>query len=134
MRVEPGLRETAAEAGVQGFAQKQWQPLGGKRSPGNILDVSTPSKEPLTAERTCDKTLYLALGYRADHMLSVRAQLLQSCLTLCDPVDCILPGSSVCGILQARMLEWTAFSFQGASCHWDRIHTSYVFCIGKRVL
>ena len=30
----------------------------------------------------------------------------QSCLTLCDPVDCSPPGSSVFGILQARILEW----------------------------
>ena len=35
----------------------------------------------------------------------------QSCLTLCDPVDCSLPGSSVHGILQARILEWVAISF-----------------------
>ena len=32
----------------------------------------------------------------------------QSCLTLCDPVDCSPPGSSVHGILQARILEWGA--------------------------
>ena len=36
------------------------------------------------------------------------AQSLQSCLTLCDPVDRSLPGSSVHGILQARILEWAA--------------------------
>ena len=34
----------------------------------------------------------------------------QSCLTLCDPMDCSPPGSSVCGILQARILEWVAMS------------------------
>ena len=34
----------------------------------------------------------------------------QSRLTLCDPVDCSLPGSSVHGILQARILEWVAIS------------------------
>jgi len=38
----------------------------------------------------------------------VRAKLLQSCLTLCDPMDYSLPGSSVHGILQARILEWVA--------------------------
>ena len=32
----------------------------------------------------------------------------QSCPTLCDPMDCSLPGSSVHGILQARILEWVA--------------------------
>ena len=35
----------------------------------------------------------------------------QLCPTLCDPMDCSLPGSSVPGILQARILEWVAISF-----------------------
>ena len=35
----------------------------------------------------------------------------QSCLTLSDPMDCSLPGSSVPGILQARVLEWGAVAF-----------------------
>ena len=35
----------------------------------------------------------------------------QSCPTLCDPMDCSLPGSSVHGILQERTLEWAAISF-----------------------
>ena len=36
------------------------------------------------------------------------SEVAQSCLTLCDPVDCGLPGSSIHGILQARKLEWAA--------------------------
>ena len=39
------------------------------------------------------------------------AKSLQSCLTLCDPIDGSLPGSSVPGILQARTLAWVAISF-----------------------
>ena len=39
---------------------------------------------------------------------------LQSCLTLCDPIDCSPPGSLVPGILQARTLEWVAISFSNA--------------------
>ena len=35
----------------------------------------------------------------------------QSCPTLCDPVDCSLPGSSTHGIFQARVLEWVAIAF-----------------------
>jgi len=42
------------------------------------------------------------------------AKLLQSCLTLCDPIDGSLPGSPVPGILQARVLEWVAISFSNA--------------------
>ena len=41
-------------------------------------------------------------------MLCMRAKLLQVCGILCDPMDCSLPGSSVCGIFQARILEWVA--------------------------
>ena len=41
------------------------------------------------------------------------AKSLQSRLTLCSPVDCSLPGSSVCGILQARILEWVAMPSPG---------------------
>ena len=36
---------------------------------------------------------------------------LQLCLTLCDPMDCSLPGSSVNGVFQARVLEWGAITF-----------------------
>ena len=39
------------------------------------------------------------------------SEVAQSCPTLCDPMDCSLPGSSVHGILQARILEWVAISF-----------------------
>ena len=37
----------------------------------------------------------------------------QSCLTLCDPMDCSPPGSSVHGTFQARVLEWRAIAFSG---------------------
>ena len=41
----------------------------------------------------------------------VNSEVAQSCLTLCDPMDCSLPGSSVHGILQAIVLEWIAIPF-----------------------
>ena len=45
----------------------------------------------------------------------VKAVVTQSCLTLCDPMDCNPPGSSVHGILQARILDWVALSFSRGS-------------------
>ena len=51
----------------------------------------------------------------------MRAKSLQSCLTLCDPIDCILPDSSVHGILQARILEWVAM-LSSRGCSWPRNH------------
>ena len=45
------------------------------------------------------------------NLAAAAAKSLQSCLTLCDAMDCSLPGFSVQGILQARTLEWVAISF-----------------------
>jgi len=56
----------------------------------------------------------------------------QSCLTLCDPMNCSLPGPSVHGILQARILEWVAISFSRGSS-WFRDWT-WVSCIAGRLL
>ena len=54
-----------------------------------------------------------------------RSEVAQSCPTLCDPMDCSLPGSSVPGILQARILEWVAISFsRGSSRPRDRTQVS----------
>ena len=47
-------------------------------------------------------------------MYAAAAKLLQSCPTLCDPIDGSPPGSPVPGILQARTLEWVAVSFPNA--------------------
>ena len=64
----------------------------------------------------------------------VRAKLLQLCPTLCEPMDYSLPGFSVYGTLQARILESVAWpSSRGSS--WPRIQTlvSSISCIGKWV-
>ena len=56
----------------------------------------------------------------------------QSCLTLCNPMDCSPPDSSVHRILQARLLKWVAISFSRASS-WPRDWTS-ISCVGRRIL
>ena len=56
----------------------------------------------------------------------------RSYLTLCDPLDCSPPGSSVHGIFQARMLEWVAISYSRRSC-WHRDWT-HIPCISRWVL
>ena len=59
--------------------------------------------------------------------LYICAKSFQSCLTLCDPVDCNLPGTSEHGILQARILEWVAMpSSRGSSQSRDRTQVSYI--------
>ena len=56
----------------------------------------------------------------------------QSCPTLCDAMDYSPPGSSVHGILQARILEWVAVSFS-KGCSWPRDPT-WDSCIGRQIL
>ena len=48
------------------------------------------------------------------YMYAAAAKSLQSCPTLCDPIDGSPPGSPIPGILQARTLEWVAISFTNA--------------------
>ena len=55
------------------------------------------------------------------------SEVTQSCLTLCDPMDCSLPGSSVHGIFQAIVLEWIAISFfSGSSRPRDGTQVSHI--------
>ena len=63
------------------------------------------------------------------HLLyhTYESEVAQSSPTLCDPVDCSLPGFSVHGILQARTLEWVTISFsRGSSWPWDRTWVSRI--------
>ena len=55
------------------------------------------------------------------------SEVAQSCPTLYDPVNCSVPGSSILGILQARILEWVAISFsRGTSQPRDRTQVSRI--------
>ena len=69
--------------------------------------------------------LFCCLAYRIVTVflksIGQESEVSQSCLTLCDPMDCSLPGSSVHGIFQAIVLEWIAISFsRGSSQHRDQ--------------
>ena len=64
-----------------------------------------------------------------DHIFvwCLESEVAQSCLTLCDLMDCSLPGSSVHEIFQARVLEWVAISFsRGSSQPRDRTRVSRI--------
>ena len=80
-------------------------------------------------------------GWKQDYALSSRyspmnwliryyeseSEVSQSCPTICDPMDCGLPGSSVHWILQARILEWVAISFsRGSSRPRNRTQVSRI--------
>ena len=56
------------------------------------------------------------------------AELLQSCLTLCDTIDGSPPGSAAPGIFQARILEWVAISFSNACMHAKSLQSFLTLC------
>ena len=71
----------------------------------------------------CRQTLY-CLSHQGS---TNESEVAQSCPTLCDPVDCSLSGSSLHGILQARILEWVAIFFsRGSSQPRDRTWVSHI--------
>ena len=58
----------------------------------------------------------------------------ESCMAPGDPMDCSLRGSSVWGILKARILEWVAIPFsRGSSQTRDQTHISYLSCIRRQI-
>ena len=88
-------------------------------------DLSSPGIKPWSSAL---QATYLPLSHQGS--LSgpwKESEVAQSCPTLCDPVDCSLPSSSVHGILQARILEWVTISFsRGSSQHRDRTRVSRI--------
>ena len=76
----------------------------------------------------CDQLVDILLivgGNEVETTCNILIPCTQSCLTLCNPIGCSLPGSSVHRIFQARILEWVAISFsRGASKPRDQIVSS----------
>ena len=71
---------------------------------------------PLFWRKEADFVLYVVLQ---PSVPCATAKSLQSCPTLCDPIDGSPPGSAVSGILQARVLEWVAIAFSSVPCSRD---------------
>ena len=96
-----------------------------------VLATQWPAKssKPLSVSRKLSlREMYVSIN-------STCAKSLQSCLTLCDHMDCSPPGSSVHGILQAKIPEWFAMpSSRGSSLPGDGTHISCVSCTGRCVL
>ena len=63
--------------------------------------------------------VFTAGPYKLPLLYMKWSEVAQSCPTLCDPMDCSLPGSSIHGIFQARVLEWVSISFSRGSS-WPR--------------
>ena len=106
-------------------------------SPGSHRELdglSTHTWKAVSGQKFCKPPalciLYLSTKSSFSYIVNpsaAAATLLQSCPTLCDPIDSSPPGSSVPGILQARTLEWGATSFsRGSSRPRDRTQVSRI--------
>ena len=96
------------DSSVRGIFQArilEWLPFP---SPGVLPDPAIEPTSPASAGRSCT-------AEPPEKPSAAAAKSLQSCPTLCDPIDGSPPGSPVPGILQARTLEWVAISFSRGS-------------------
>ena len=88
-----------------------------------ILEPSKIRKPPKMDGHISNQSTSILLIFHIIHQkviaVCVYVLVAQSCPTLCDPMDCSLPGSSIHGILQARILAWIAISFSRKSS-WPR--------------
>ena len=97
--------------------------------------TSSDPKASLGPATMCPEVTFWFFLLSTHQLVCMCAKLLQSCLTLWDPMDCSPPASSVHGILQARKLEWVAMpSCSGSSQTRDWTCVSYVACTGRQVL
>ena len=95
-------------------------------SPRNLPD---PEIKPTSlTSHTLAGRFFTTSAARETHTLhEVKVLVAQSCLTLCDPMDCSPPGSSVHGISQARILEWVVLPFiRGPSQCRDQTQVSHI--------
>ena len=83
-------------------------PVGGFHAVWKLLHKLLPP--PAGSPSLTLLSLFLSFIFRP----AAAAKSLQSCLTLCNPIDGSPPGSPIPGILQARTLEWVAISFSNA--------------------
>ena len=106
-----------------GFPRQEYWSGSPFASPGNLLH---PGTEPVFPIWQLD-SLSLSHLESPEHLLCLLCSVVQLCPILCSPVDCSRLGSSVHGILQARILEWVARpSSEGSSRPRDRTQVSLI--------
>ena len=88
-------------------------------------DITFPTKVRLVKAMVFPVDMY---GYAP-----AAAKSLQSCPTLCDPIDCSPRGSSVHGILQARVLEWGAIAFSSSDLELPKTKSATVSTFSRSI-
>ena len=107
--VTPWTTDRQAPLSMGFYQQEYWSGLPSLSPWDHLIQGSNPCLLYLVHWQTDS----LPLCHLGSPLLAA-AKSLQSCLTLCDPIDGSPPGSPIPGILQARTLEWVAISFSNA--------------------
>ena len=117
---------------VSRYTEQLWRQTSLAVWLGPDVEHQTPTPHRPTIEHSLSQLATVKICWELQPEINTS---LQSCLTFCDPIDCSSPGSSIHGILQARMLAWVAMSYSKISSRpRDWTHIAYVFCIGRWVL
>ena len=88
---------------------------------GETLDLTFRDKEEVNSNEIHATHLSEWIKFKTEEFadkdveIESESEAAESCPTLCDPMDCSLPGSSLHGILQARVLKWVTISFSRGS-------------------
>ena len=99
-----------------------WLLSMGSQSRTRLSDFTITIKQSITENA-------LARWVGATYLLSlVKVKITQSCLTLCDSMDCSLQGYSVHGILQSRILEWIAIPFSKGIFPTQELNPGLLHC------
>ena len=120
-------RERNRRSGISSYSYESTDPIVGATSswpPSIYLPKGLPPN-----------TITLRLSFEQMNLVSEWVsewviEAAQLCPTLCDPMDCSPPGSSVHGILQARILEWVTIPFSRGSS-WPRYRTWVSYIAGR---
>ena len=97
---------------VSRYTEQLWRQTSLAVWLGPDVEHQTPTPHRPTIEHSLSQLATVKICWELQPEINTS---LQSCLTFCDPIDCSSPGSSIHGILQARMLAWVAMSYSKIS-------------------
>ena len=95
-------------------------------SPHPTSQVLKSFPPPFLADDLAEGHSPPCLSSKQGHFDKCETEVTQPCLTLCDPMDCSLSGSSVHGIFQATVLEWVAIAFSIVQLQFSQVSRSFV--------